>query len=326
MPIFRLEGEDISNAKLVIAQETDLELESHLEDWLENSPWALAQEPILWVDRQSSAKDEEGTIHPDLLGIDSEGNLVIVELKKNRAPRDVMAQLLEYAVWANELSEEQIHKIAETYFETRDEFKGKTFQDTFREMFEVLENDELPSLNQGLRLFIIAEEIPTRVARVCRFLRTSHRMDVSCITVSTFQTEFDEVIVSMQTIVGDEDVSAPKIQRRATSHLSQWSKETERQIVWETVLELTKGHVDIEFDVKNVRDSVLRKHPNFNPNTVAGILVADTVNNDPAFPSSGENKYWRIRRGVYRLHGTEKDDVEGNAETNQSVSMAENSA
>ena len=69
MPIFRLEDDT-----LFIAQETNLELESHLEDWLENSPVALIQdELILWIGRQTSAADEAGTIFPDLLGVDAEG-------------------------------------------------------------------------------------------------------------------------------------------------------------------------------------------------------------------------------------------------------------
>ncbi len=310
MPIFRLEGDDISKAKLVIAQETNLELESHLEDWLENSPWTLAQEPILWIGRQTSATDEKRTIFPDLLGVDSEGNLVVVELKKNRAPREVVAQLLEYAVWANELSDQQIYEIAETYFEARDEFKGKTFQDTFRKMFEVLENDELPLLNQGLRLFIVAEEIPTQIARVCRFLRTSQGMDINCIDVSTFETESGEKLVSMEAKVGDEDISAPRVQRKTASRSSQWSRETERQIIWEAVTELTGGETNTEFNLKDVKDFVVRKYSDFNPNTVMGILVSDTVNNDPAFPSSGENKYWRVKPGIYRLHDSENNVVE----------------
>ena len=66
---------------------------------------------------QPSATVEDSTIFPDLLGIDSEGNLVIVELKRDKAPKEVVAQLLEYAAWANELSKEQIQKIAEDYFE-----------------------------------------------------------------------------------------------------------------------------------------------------------------------------------------------------------------
>ena len=78
MPIFKLE-----DTTLDIAQRTDLELETHLETWLENSPWAVIQdELVLWIDRQASAQDKEGTIYPDLLGVDSEGNLVIVEKDK----------------------------------------------------------------------------------------------------------------------------------------------------------------------------------------------------------------------------------------------------
>ncbi|MFQ6041844.1 MAG: hypothetical protein ACE5PV_13380, partial [Candidatus Poribacteria bacterium] len=81
MAIFRLKVEDgdLSNAELVIAQQTNLDLEIHLESWLEHSPWALAQEPILWIGRQTTAPVEEGVIFPDLLGVDSEGNLVITE-------------------------------------------------------------------------------------------------------------------------------------------------------------------------------------------------------------------------------------------------------
>ena len=175
MPIFRLEGD-----KLIIAQETNVELEQHLEIWLENSPWAVIQdELVLWIDRQPSAQDEEGTIFPDLLGVDSEGNFVIIEFKRDKTLRSVVAQLLEYAAWANELPPEQIHEIADAYFEKRDEFRGKTFSEAFREVFDVPETDELPPLKQKLRLFVVAEEIQPRVAHVCRFLRRSYKMDVS---------------------------------------------------------------------------------------------------------------------------------------------------
>ena len=78
---------------------------------------AIAQEPLLLIGRQTSAIQEEyGTIFPDLLGLDKDGNLVIIELKKGRTPREVIAQLLEYAAWANDLSDEKIYDIALNYF------------------------------------------------------------------------------------------------------------------------------------------------------------------------------------------------------------------
>jgi RecB family endonuclease NucS len=46
----------------------------------------------------------------DMLALDQEGNLVIIELKKNRTPREVVAQTLDYASWVQNLSYERIQK------------------------------------------------------------------------------------------------------------------------------------------------------------------------------------------------------------------------
>ncbi|MDE0012233.1 MAG: hypothetical protein OXU36_13875 [Candidatus Poribacteria bacterium] len=309
MPIFRLEDD-----KLIIAQETNVELEQHLEIWLENSPWAVIQdELVLWIDRQPSAQDEEGTIFPDLLGVDLEGNLVIVEFKRGKTPREVIAQLLEYAAWANELSEEQIHDIADAYFEKRDEFQGRTFDEAFREMFDMPETDELPPLNRNLRLFIVAEEIPPRVARVCRFLRTSYGMDISCIGVSTFETESGEVLVSTETTVGDENVVVPKArQQRPSSPPRSPSDKPVEQIVWEAVQEFTDRDPNAIFAPVDILRVVLEKHPDLRNKRVRGWIRAGCVNYPErhTYPKA-EDRYWQVARGKYRLYDPGKDKMEG---------------
>jgi hypothetical protein len=65
-----------------------------LESWLERSPGAITAVPTLWIGRQTSASVEDTTIFPDLLGVDDSGNLLILELKKGKAPREVVAQLI----------------------------------------------------------------------------------------------------------------------------------------------------------------------------------------------------------------------------------------
>jgi hypothetical protein len=316
MPIFRLQ-----NDKLVIAQETDLELESHLEDWLENSPPALAQEPILWIGRQTSASIEESTIFPDLLGLDAEGNLIIVELKRDEAPREVVAQLLEYAAWANELSEQQIQEIAEDYFENGEEFKGKHFQDVFKDVFDIPDTDEVPPLNRNLRLYIVAGSIPAGVARVCRFLRTSQGMDINCINISIYQTEeSDEVIVSMETKVGDENVVVTKAKRRSGEKLTD-------QMVWEAVQAFTNGDANVEFTLKDIERVVSEKHPDFNVERVRNWIRGGCVNfrTRRNYPIC-EDRYWWIERGKYRLYDPDKDKMEGGKDSNQAESVTENPA
>ena len=165
---------------MIPAEKTSLELEKHLECWIENSPWAIAQEPLLVIGRQTSAFQEEyGTIFPDLLGIDKEGNLVIIELKKGRTPREVIAQLLEYVAWANDLSDEKIYDIATSYLKS-----VNTEKEIVALFLKTFETDEIPPLNQRLRLFVAAEEISPSVAKVCRFLRQAHGVDVNCIQFS----------------------------------------------------------------------------------------------------------------------------------------------
>ena len=308
MPIFRLE-----DAKLVVAREAKIKRESDLEDWLENSPMALVQDEfILWVGRQPSAQDEEGTIFPDLLGVDSERNLVIIEFKRGRTPRDVVAQLLEYAAWANELSENQIHEIAEAYFEGCGELKGKSFDNAFRDTFDIPETDELPPLNQKLRLFIVAEEMPTRITQVCRFLRTSYRVDVSCIAVSKFRTESEDEIVSMETRVGKESFTTPKDRRQQVSPPSRWSGDKlAREVVWDAVQKLTQDSADGEFTIKQVLALIREDDPDFKRGTMDGTMIENTVNHPSRrhHPSASHDHYWRVDKGMYRLYDPEKDKM-----------------
>lgn len=297
MPIFKLKQEtgNIENAILVPAAKTSLELEKHLEGWLENSPWAIAQEPLLIIGRQTAASaGEYGTIFPDLLGIDKEGNLVIIELKKGRTPREVIAQLLEYAAWANDLSDASIHDIASHYIGV-----SCTDKDVETLFLETFETDELPPLNQRLRLFVAAEEVTPSVAKVCRFLRQVHGVDVNCIQFNIFQTESEEVLISSESIVGLEDVVAPK--RNVVSE--RWAGDKPvKQVVWESTQEFTQGDKTKVFSPKDIIQVVLKKYPTFNKSTVGCQIISDSVNHTSRhhYPG-GEDRYWWKGKGKYKL-------------------------
>ncbi|MGM0670419.1 MAG: DUF7669 domain-containing protein, partial [Gemmatimonadota bacterium] len=295
MPIFKLDktGPDLSSATLVEASKTNLDLEKHLECWLERSPWAIAQEPIIWIGRQTTALVEDTHIFPDLLGMDREGNLVIIELKKGRAPREVVAQLLEYAAWASDLSDDMIHEFAFAYFTKSAETKNKELVGVFLDTFEA---DDLPSLNQRQRLYVVAEDIPLGVARVCRFLRMSHGIDINCIAFSVYQTESGEMLVSSEYVVGREDVSAPK------SISKRWSgAKPVRQVVWEAVQEVTSGDKGYIFSPKEITKAVLKKYPDFNKSTVGCQIISDCVGHTSRhhYPG-GEDRYWWVDKGKYR--------------------------
>ncbi len=298
MALFKLkiDGTNLNTAELVEASKVELDFEKHLEGWLEKSPWAITGEPIIWIGRQPKSPVEDTTIFPDLVGIDKDGNFVIVELKKGRAPRDVVAQLMEYAAWANDLSDEDIIELADQYFSATHCNTVKSFDSLFIETFET---DEMPAINQKMRLFIAAEEIPPQIARVCRFLRTAHGIDINCIQFSVYKTETGEMLVSSEAIVGKEDVRLPKKQL-----MQRWSGDKPvKQVVWEAVQELTKGDKGYIFSPKDITQIILKKYPTFNKSTVGCQIISDCVGHTSRhhYPG-GEDRYSWISKGQYRLY------------------------
>ena len=137
-------------------------------------------------------------------------------------------------------------------------------------------------------------------------------MDISCLAVSTFQTESGEVLVNTEAKVGEEDAVAPKVARQVTLQTSRWSGDKPvREVVLETVQELTGGDTNVEFAPKEVSTLILKKYPDFNIGTARLQLIAGSPNHTSYHNYSGNHKYyWRVRPGIYRLYNPEVDKVE----------------
>ena len=100
-----------------------LDEERRLEDWLCRDV-GLLSDKLLVIGRQISVSG--GTL--DLLAVDEEGNLVIVELKRDRTARDVVAQTLDYASSVHDFDREDVER--HTW-----EFLQMKFDDAFRQKF-----------------------------------------------------------------------------------------------------------------------------------------------------------------------------------------------
>jgi RecB family endonuclease NucS len=85
--------------------------ETELEDWIATTPDLIA-DGVLVFDRQ---RDIPGVGRLDLLGIDEDGTLVIIELKRDRAPREAVAQALDYASWLDAADSEVILQNADMF-------------------------------------------------------------------------------------------------------------------------------------------------------------------------------------------------------------------
>ena len=93
-----------------------LESESRLEDLLAQEI-GIADPSLLLIGRQVPTAHGKFI---DLLAIDGDGNLVVLELKRNRTPREVVAQLLDYGSWVRTLEDDDIAAIFDRFLQKYD--------------------------------------------------------------------------------------------------------------------------------------------------------------------------------------------------------------
>lgn len=175
--------------------------ESDLEDLLVRSPSLLDGEMLLFIGRQVPA--DFGII--DLLAINEDGVLFVLELKRGKTPRDVIAQSLSYASWVAKLSYNDIEEIARKYFEkTGREFSSLAA--VLKESFapEQSEYEAPEDINSKQVTCIIGQEIDDEVASVARYLR-EFDIDICCLEFTYHATEGTDEIFNTEWIVAREE-------------------------------------------------------------------------------------------------------------------------
>src|SRR5699024_7131206 len=108
MGIWRIDGE--GPRRLTASR---LPSEATLENFLEQDP-ALLGTKLLVIGRQ--VRTPYGKFL-DLLAIDADGNLHVLELKRDRTPREVVAQVLDYGSWVSTLGRDEIIDLANTHLD-----------------------------------------------------------------------------------------------------------------------------------------------------------------------------------------------------------------
>ena len=189
--------------------QSTLDLEARLEQWLRQDI-GMVNGNLLVIGQQVETA-YGGVI--DLLTIDPNGNLVVLELKRDRTPRDIVAQTLDYASWVKGLGLNQIEEIATAFLGD-----GLTLEQAFSEKF----NAVLPEVvNESHRMYIVASSLDPSTERIVEYLSETHGVDINVATFAYFKTSEGEELLGRSFLLDEREVqrrsqtrSAPTRRRR----------------------------------------------------------------------------------------------------------------
>lgn len=196
--LWRMDGDEY--ARLSAASLDD---ESRLEALIVEDPNMLGRD-LLIVGQQVHT---ESNNRLDLLGIDVDGDLHLIELKRDRTPRDVVAQTLDYASWVRDLGYDDVVRIFEDFNDDR-EFE-EAFSDKFGGARPEGESGGPEDINQQHTLTIVASELDAATERIVEYLAEEYNVPVNAVRFNYYEDEGREYIGRTWLIDPQETVEPP---------------------------------------------------------------------------------------------------------------------
>lgn len=206
LSIWALHGDETETVEPLKAV-SGLDLESRLEETLVQLPDMLEPD-IQLVGRQTPTDGGPS----DLLGVDTDGRLVVFELKRGSLTRDAVTQCIDYASALDamdpekELAEHIAEQSGKLGIEKIDDFKAWYERDANENGHESELSNLLPP-----RLVLVGLGVDDRAERMARFLQ-AREVDISVLTFCGFQ-HGGETLLARQVEV-EHDPSTPPHSRR----------------------------------------------------------------------------------------------------------------
>lgn len=289
MEVYRIDSDNLFRVK-----ERELSSEKSLENYLIRSDGAeIGDVEVLYIDQQGSPG--EGGIF-DIIGIDEQGDIVIIELKRGRSPRDIVAQALEYAA---SIRNEDYGQLEDRYRNFIEEDEA-SLQAKHTSYFEK-ESDPLSEreYNTDQRLLLVGGDFSDLSLDMADFLR-EHGIDVVCVTYNSFASEEDDLkLLTTENVRRPLSEEPPSVSSRSTSR--------------QTLVELIDGDTIVQaFEERNQSDAMeavinhlIEEYDLINKIEIPYIPGSGDralINDSPRHPYGDEMKLYReLKNGYYVL-------------------------
>ncbi|MCW8088035.1 PDDEXK family nuclease [Sabulicella glaciei] len=165
----------VQDGKLREVQPSVLQREADIEGWIAADPGVLGLD-VLVIGRQ--VKTAFGGVI-DLLALDREGAVWIIECKRDKTPREVVAQILDYAAWVRTLSDRELDGIAGS-------FLGRPLSLAFQDWA----GDPLPDgLSASHHMVVVATAFDEASRRIVTYLAEEHGVSINAAFFRFFEQD-----------------------------------------------------------------------------------------------------------------------------------------
>jgi len=196
--IYRL---DKQNNRIIPCDETDFKSNNilerqHIEKWIENYPAILGEE--LFVVTTEYDRFDKTSERLDILALDIDGNVVIIELKRDDSGKNVDLQAIKYAAYCSTLRLSDICQLYQVYCHRQSQILDD--EQAREKILEFIENEDFEEINERPRIILVSRQFRPEVTASVIWLR-KFGVDISCVKLSPYDIGKGEIAFESNIVI-----------------------------------------------------------------------------------------------------------------------------
>jgi len=151
----------------------------------------------------------------DILAMNSAGELIVIELKRDKTYREIIAQVLDYATWIKDLDYDGINSILIKYGKS----EHKDIEDFYTEAFN--KDVEDVEFNSDHKMIIVGSDIDDSTVRIINYLaKEPYSVNINAVNFNYFKDNEGKEYLAQAFILPEDNIteeSKSKSRKRAKS-------------------------------------------------------------------------------------------------------------
>lgn len=284
-----------------------------IQEWVAKNPSILEYDSELLIIQKEFDGFEDTNRRLDLLALDSNGNLVIIENKRDDTGTDVTWQAINYASFCSTLTKQEIISIYRDYLLR---YENKSYSDDKAEQIidDFLDNKSIAYPTDSQRIILVAHNFRKEVLSAVQWLN-NNGLDITCIRFTPYKFN-DNLLLDVDRILPQEEIKdytlkmAAKVADNKSQKAEQGKSQQRNLNFWKYFSNKfdSKGTV---FENVNSWDATKDNYKNASAKFGKSIQFNLVITNDNArvelYIGSSDKEY---NKNVFDFYNSHKQEIE----------------
>lgn len=285
---------------------------THIEEWVRSNPEILGEDLLVLTsefDRFVNSSDRL-----DILALDRNGNLVVIELKRDSAAGYADLQALRYAAMVSSMT---IDKLLPYYIAYRKKHYGEQLSESEarNQIVEFVESDSFNDLSKKPRIILCSEGFSQEITTTVLWLRDS-QVDIGCVKITPYKVG-EKIIIVPKILIPIQEAKQYLIDIKTKEEEQEQSSRKNRPKTMRILLENGLVKQGDQIFLKHALPSYVQSHYSEQDPTFQAVITGKLGQSDGVLWKKDGSEYsisalaWKIFKD---LHPDNKDPggVNGN--------------